>query len=160
MEKHIDEIRKFCIANNETIATAESVTAGYIQWLLSTAVSSQDFFQGGITVYNCAQKTRHLGVEPINALKYNGVESSIALRMARECCRLFCSSIGIGITGFAAPDPKYDIQTPFSFIAIVYKETPLYLGKVAATKSVFTDIQKEYALTAISLTAEKLNNLH
>ncbi|MCH5685667.1 CinA family protein [Niabella sp. W65] len=41
----IERIKKFCIENGETIATAESVTSGAIQFMLSTAAEAQKIYQ-------------------------------------------------------------------------------------------------------------------
>jgi nicotinamide-nucleotide amidase len=40
----------------ETIAVAESVTAGQLQTMFSLAPEASCFFEGGLTVYNLEQK--------------------------------------------------------------------------------------------------------
>src|ERR1700754_936950 len=91
-------IRDFCVANRLTIAVAESVSAGAIQLLLSTAQDAALFFQGGITAYNLGQKSRHLSIEPIYAENCNCVDNAVSIEMAKGVCSLFSSQIGIGIT--------------------------------------------------------------
>ena len=51
----------------ETIAVAESLTAGLLQFALAAAEGASGYFQGGITVYNLGQKSRHLHIDPIDA---------------------------------------------------------------------------------------------
>lgn len=97
----ITVLSRHLINNRLTLAVAESVTAGYIQFLCSNAPDATSFFQGGITTYNCAQKARHLDVEPIYATSRKGVAPEISQQMARHCSQLFNSQIGLGITGFA-----------------------------------------------------------
>ncbi len=63
--KKLKKIHDTLARKKETIAVAESVTAGLLQVALAQAENASEFFQGGITVYNLGQKFRHLGVEPI-----------------------------------------------------------------------------------------------
>ena len=147
-------IKAHCIANNETIAVAESVTAGCLQLLLSTAEGAQEFFQGGITVYNCTQKAIHLDIEPLFAEKCNGVDASIALKMAQNVCRLFRAQIGIGITGYATKAPQDGIDALYAYVAIVRNNTALYEGKIEpSTEGIAA--QWEYS----ELLVKKLSNV-
>ncbi|MCW3120886.1 MAG: CinA family protein [Flavipsychrobacter sp.] len=82
-EEYLEKIAKACIKRKVTVAVAESVTSGFIQLLLSNAKNAQSFFQGGITAYNGAQKTRHLQIEPIYALDCNCVSQDISIEMAK-----------------------------------------------------------------------------
>lgn len=86
----LEDIRNHALRHNETIAVAESVTAGCVQLLLSTAMGAQDFFQGGINVYNNNQKYMHLHIDRLFADSCDGVHPLIARQMAenanwREC---------------------------------------------------------------------------
>ena len=51
-EEVINQIKEWLTAHKQTIAVAESVTAGHLQAALSSAVEASKFFQGGITAYN------------------------------------------------------------------------------------------------------------
>lgn len=115
----LEDIKAFCIKNEVSLTTAESVTAGYLQWLFSTTKDAQQFFQGGITVYNNAQKASFLGIDPLFADKYQGVHPEISAGMATKVCPLFHSQIGIGISGFATP---VNGTGQFAYLAIVYQD--------------------------------------
>ena len=78
----IEIIRKVLIGTHRTIAVAESVTSGLLQNALSQATDARLFFQGGMTVYNVAQKCRQLQIEPIDAEGSNGVSANIAVQLA------------------------------------------------------------------------------
>ena len=84
-----DKIGEALISSKQTIAVAESVTAGHLQACLSLADKALEFFQGGITAYNIGQKTKHLGVNPIHALATNCVSEKIAGEMAKKRCYCF-----------------------------------------------------------------------
>ena len=84
-------IREQLLARSETVAVAESVTAGNLQMAFASATNSSAFFQGGITAYNIGQKTRHLDVDPIEAMACNAVSKNIADTMATTVSKLFIS---------------------------------------------------------------------
>jgi nicotinamide-nucleotide amidase len=156
--EHLEDISRLCIKNKMTISVAESVTSGYLQLLLSAADNAQRFFQGGITVYNGAQKTRHLGIEPINAEASNYVSQSLSTDIARNVCNLFCIEIGIGITGFARLVPKDNINSLYAYVTIVKENKVLYKGKIKPSDSSLQGIgvQGDYSFQVLKQLAAKL----
>lgn len=116
-EKILAAIGKQLLKKEQTIAVAESVTAGLIQHAIGSVKDAMQFFQGGITTYNIAQKYRHLGVEPIAAEQCNAVSEAVALQMALGVSHLFGSHWGIGITGYASPVPESDNKL-FAYYAV------------------------------------------
>lgn len=125
-------IGKHLLRTQETISVAESVTSGHLQAAISMADFAQQFFQGGITVYNVAQKFKHLEVEPIHAQSCNAVSKQVAIQLALGVAKKFSSLWGIGICGYAAPVPELGIETPYSFFAITRG------GVVKASKKIIT----------------------
>src|SRR5690242_510251 len=97
----LTRIKNKMISQQLTLSVAESVTAGNLQVALSQSEGATQFFQGGITTYNIGQKSRHLNVDPIYALKCNCVDELITGQMALQANQLFLSSYAIGITGYA-----------------------------------------------------------
>ncbi|MGV3768333.1 MAG: CinA family protein [Chitinophagaceae bacterium] len=111
----------------ETIAAAESVTAGLVQFNLSGMPEASVVFNGGITAYNLEQKTRHLKVDPVHAARVNCVSERVAVEMAAEVAAVFDAAWGIGITGYAAPVPESDNRL-FAYYAIVHRQQLLDSG--------------------------------
>ncbi len=148
IRQHLDEIHAYCTAHKKTIAVAESVTAGCIQFLLSTTTGAQDFLQGGITAYNCSQKTLHLGIDPVFADNCNGVDERIAFEMAKNACQLFRSQIGIGITGYASRVPEEGIEELYAYLAIVKDGDAICQVKLSPQEEGIT-AQWDYASAAI-----------
>ncbi len=145
--------------NKESIAVAESVTAGTIQTLISNGKDAKKFFHGGMTAYNTAQKTRHLNVEPISAENCNAVDVDIAIQMAKAVSRMFCSTIGLASTGYAAPYPERDVRTPFAYLAIVQRGEVLFADKVVPDSQNFgLEIQQEYAERILHILWEKITD--
>jgi PncC family amidohydrolase len=114
----LNSISRVLIERRETVAVAESVTAGLITSMLSRALNATKFLQGGIIVYNLGQKTKHLNVDPISADEVNCVSPEVANQMAAEAGRQFCSHWGIAITGYAAPVPALNIRACFAYYSI------------------------------------------
>jgi nicotinamide-nucleotide amidase len=129
----IEAIKEVLITRGQTIAVAESVTAGHLQVALASAENASKFFQGGLTAYNLGQKARHLRIEPIHAEQCMCVSEKIAAQMALEVTRLFTSDWGIAITGYAAPVPECSINNLFAFYAISFQ------GKIVESKVIEAD---------------------
>ena len=85
-EKKLVSLGKKLLKRKQTIAVAESVTSGLLQFALSCIPDAARFFQGGITAYNIAQKFKHLRVEPLHALSVNCVSPKVAKEMALHVC--------------------------------------------------------------------------
>lgn len=103
MREVLNDVSTRLTTTGQTVATAESVTSGLVQWLLSSVPDVSRFFQGGITAYNLAQKYRHLDVEPVRAAKVDCVSREVAGEMAAHCCGFFNSCWALAITGYATP---------------------------------------------------------
>ena len=134
-EKVIQKIKDQLIKKEETIAVAESVTAGFLQAALASAENASSFFQGGLTAYNLGQKCRHLNVNPIHAQSCNCVSEKMAVDMAQNIMHSFTSNWGIGITGYATIVPESHNEL-FAYYAIVYN------GGVLSAKEIKVDKNK------------------
>jgi PncC family amidohydrolase len=146
----IEEIKRCLLKRNWTIGVAESVTAGLIQAALSQAESARRIFQGGMTVYNIGQKCRQLGIEPIYAEECNAVSPGIARQMAEHIADVFCSQVGVGITGYAAPVPEKGIGKPFAYVCIYGEGRLLQEGRMEHQGDPF-EVQLYYMRQAVSL---------
>lgn len=147
-KNEVGAVAEILIKARQTIAVAESVTSGHLQAALSLADFAQDFYQGGITVYNIGQKCRHLGVEPIHATAHNAVSKQVAEQMAIGVCSTFSSHWGIGVCGYAAPVRELRIVTPYAFFAIAF------MGTVKGSRKLVTGARsgrptQEYYVTSI-----------
>lgn len=144
-ENKANTIRSLLKARHETLAVAESVTAGYVQAILSSAEEASFFFQGGITTYNLGQKCRHLHIDPIEAELSNCVSAKVALQMSIGVQQLFMSDYDIAITGYAAPLPEKGIHDIFAFVAATYKGEVLTLEKITSGADAAPAVQVDYA---------------
>ncbi|WP_165806594.1 CinA family protein [Chitinophaga parva] len=140
----INLLKDMLVQHHETIAVAESVTAGHVQAALSQATGAAQFFQGGITAYNLGQKARHLFVEPIEAEACNSVSPAVAAQMALQVARNFSASYGLGITGYAAKMPEKHIDTVFAFYAIACNDQVIKAGRITVGEQEGMEVQLYY----------------
>ena len=143
--------------DNQTIAVAESVTAGLLQAALASATDASSFFQGGITAYNIGQKCRHLLVEPVHAIEYDCVSGKISAEMSQHVCSLFASDYGIGITGYAARVPEKNIDDLFAYYAIAFKGNLISTEKISTDKDEGLPAQLFYVEQALKTLEEHLS---
>jgi nicotinamide-nucleotide amidase len=145
----LNKIRNILTGKHETIAAAESVTAGLLQVALAAATTATDYFQGGITTYNLGQKCKHLSINPITALTCNCVSEQTAQEMASGAAALFISDWGIGVTGYATPVPESK-NAVFAICAIVFHGKTVCTKKIQGKKENAFDVQVYYVDEIVS----------
>ena len=106
-----------------TLAVAESVTCGRLQARMGRISGASDFFLGGMTAYSLDQKSRHLAVDPAEAVAVNGVSAAVAEQMARGVCLLFGANVGVATTGYAEPCASLSVPEPFAWWAVACRDT-------------------------------------
>jgi nicotinamide-nucleotide amidase len=98
-------LHRALLSRGETVAAAESLTAGLFCATLATVPGASATLRGGVVVYATELKTALAGV-PADLLAAHGAvspETAVALADGvRERCG---ASWGIGLTGVAGPDP-------------------------------------------------------
>lgn len=90
-------------AGGETLATAESCTAGLLSERVTRIAGSSDYFLGGVVVYSNELKERLLGVETSTLEVHGAVSREVVVEMAAGAVRRLGSDFGIGISGVAGP---------------------------------------------------------
>jgi nicotinamide-nucleotide amidase len=127
----LKSIRASLLNKGRTIAIAESVTSGLLQFAMSNTMDTIQFFQGGITAYTPNQKFRQLNVEPMHALSVNCVSEQVAAELAENIRIKFQSDYGVGITGYASAVPESDNQL-FAYYAIAHGTRILKVARIEA----------------------------
>ena len=141
----LDAIRRCCLFYQISIATAESVSAGLLQSLLSSAEEAGLFFEGGITLYNCKQKQRQLDIPSDICNPSNGVTAEISRQMALNVCELFDCRLGLSLTGYASPIPEQNIEDLFAFGSVALDGEIIYCGKIIGRNQEPDELKEEYA---------------
>ena len=151
-------ISQYMVRAQETIAIAESVTAGLIMSNFSLAENASQFFQGGITTYNLGQKTRQLKIDPIHADLTNCVSDRISQQMACEVSKLFCSQWGISITGYATPLPALKIKSCFAIYSFAYHQEPVFTYRIDTKLKGQNKVKNYFAENVIRAFVKHLDN--
>jgi nicotinamide-nucleotide amidase len=94
------------VAAGQTVATAESLTAGLVTATLTTVPGSSAAVRGGLVVYATDLKASLAGVPTDLLARHGAVHPDVAIALA-EGARTVCrADWGIGLTGVAGPDPQ------------------------------------------------------
>jgi nicotinamide-nucleotide amidase len=153
-----DRVRDILISRKQTVAVAESVTAGNLQTAFALAENASEFFQGGITTYNLGQKVRHLSVEPIHAIECNCVSEKVSAQMAQNVAKIFSSDWGIGITGYASPIPEKNIEDLYACYVIYFKDEEMIRHTVTVEKNSPANVMRNYTQKVIDHFLEVLTS--
>ncbi|MDD2679987.1 MAG: CinA family protein [Candidatus Omnitrophica bacterium] len=150
MQNLIKQAHKRLLKSGQTVATAESCTAGLLSSLLTLLPGSSRYFILGITTYSNKVKGSVLKVPAALIRKKGAVSKETALLMAQKVRKLAKADLGISITGIAGPDggtPRKPVGTVF--IALSSK------NKSSCKKFVFkgnrNSIRKQAAIKALQL---------
>jgi nicotinamide-nucleotide amidase len=87
----------------QTLAVAESCTAGMIGSHITRIAGSSDYFLGGILCYGNDAKIRLCGVPDELIRNHGAVSAEVAEALARGVRGTLRSSIGLSVTGIAGP---------------------------------------------------------
>ncbi|GGP80466.1 CinA family protein [Streptosporangium pseudovulgare] len=100
------EVLSLLVRRGETVAVAESLTAGLIGAALTVPPGASAAFAGGVISYATELKHRLLGVPADLLAREGAVHPDVAAAMADGVRRLTGASYGLASTGVAGPDPQ------------------------------------------------------
>ena len=129
---------------NQTVATAESCTGGYIGHLLSKHAGSSSFFTGSVVSYDNRIKTEFLDV-PTHILQTVGAVSKEAVeQMATSIRSKMKTDFGISVSGIMGPSGQTD-EKPLGMVWIGVANKEKVVSKVFYLRF---DRQKNIEVTA------------
>jgi nicotinamide-nucleotide amidase len=100
-----EQVHAALLARHETVAAAESLTAGLFCATLATVPGASATLRGGAVVYATDLKATLAGV-PADLLAAHGPVSGATAAALAEGVRTRCGATwGVGLTGVAGPDP-------------------------------------------------------
>jgi nicotinamide-nucleotide amidase len=116
--RHTESIVSTLTKSGETVAVAESLTAGGLGHALTIAPGASQVFMGGIIAYTNEIKTNLLGVSPALIEEFSVVSEEVAIAMADAVREKFGTTWGIATTGIAGPGEHQGIPEGTVWIAI------------------------------------------
>jgi len=102
---------------NQTVATAESCTGGYIGHLLSKHAGSSQFYTGGIISYDNRIKTEFLDVSTQILHTVGAVSKEAVEQMAKSVREKMNTDFGISVSGIMGPSGQTD-EKPLGMVWI------------------------------------------
>lgn len=117
-------IGKLLVAQQKTIAIAESCTGGYISHMITKTPGSSAYFQGAVVPYHNSFKVDLLEVSQQTIAETGAVSEATVKEMAGSVREKFSSSIGIAVSGIAGPGggtPEKPVGTVWIAIADEHK---------------------------------------
>lgn len=97
-------VAELFIANNLTLALAESCSGGLLSDLITDIPGCSKYYKGGIVAYNRSIKENILGLSSELLDRAGEVSADTAEEMAKKAMVLFAADYGIAITGRAGPN--------------------------------------------------------
>lgn len=118
LRAHAKTIVAKLIEQNETLAVAESLTAGGLGHAITSAPGSSQVFLGGIIAYTNEVKVNILGVSPALIEEFTVVSEEVAIAMAEAARKKFGTTWGIATTGIAGPGDYQGIPEGTVWVAV------------------------------------------
>ncbi|MFD8498672.1 CinA family protein [Amycolatopsis sp. NPDC059657] len=106
------------VERGETVATAESLTAGLVCAALTDVPGSSRAVRGGLIVYATELKAELAGVDRDLLAEHGAVHPEVAAQLA-DGARLRCRAVwGLGLTGVAGPDPQDGVSPGTVYVGL------------------------------------------
>jgi nicotinamide-nucleotide amidase len=102
----------------ETVAVAESITAGGLGVAITNAPGASHVFFGGVIAYTNEVKINELGVDSLLIEEFSVVSEEVANAMADAAREKFGTTWGIATTGIAGPGDYQGITEGTVWVAI------------------------------------------
>jgi nicotinamide-nucleotide amidase len=125
------EIHALLLARGETVATAESLTAGLVGAALTNTPGSSATYRGGLIVYATDLKASLGGVSGELLAERGPVDPDVAIALAVGVRDRFGTTWGLSLTGVAGPDPQDGVAVGTLYVGLVGPTGSAQVGEYA-----------------------------
>jgi len=115
-----DQLGQYLKARNQTIATAESCTGGWIAECITSVAGSSAWFDRGFVTYSNIAKQQMLGVRAETLEKFGAVSAETASEMVAGALAQSEADCAVAVTGIAGPDGG-TLEKPVGTIYIAWQ---------------------------------------
>ncbi|MDD4182653.1 MAG: CinA family protein [Candidatus Omnitrophica bacterium] len=137
-----------------TISAAESVSGGYLSYLLTKTPGSSKVFQGSLIVYSLESKNKLLRI-PIPLLKKTqGVSENISILLAKRTKQFFKTDLAISLVGFASIPAQKGKKAGTIFMAVADRYGAI--SKKILIKGSRDYVRKQASILAIELICKRI----
>ncbi|SFQ06535.1 nicotinamide-nucleotide amidase [Amycolatopsis arida] len=112
------EVLAALVRRGETVATAESLTAGLVCATLTEVPGASAAVRGGLVVYATELKATLAGVDRTLLAARGAVHPDVAAQLADGARRRCAADWGLGLTGVAGPDPQDGVSPGTVHLAV------------------------------------------
>ncbi len=145
------------MANQETLAIAESCSGGYVSHMITSVPGSSAYFRGSILPYHNEHKINQLKVAESTIAAHGAVSEETVSEMAARVRELFGTTYGIATSGIAGPDGG-TVEKPVGTVWIAVADgTQTFAKKLMLTKDRMLNIQLT-GVSVLNLLRQRLNN--
>ena len=114
----VKEIIRTLGESNESLATAESITAGGLSSAITSVEGSSQIFLGAIVAYQNHIKTDILGIDESVIATHTVYSQEVAIAMAEAVREKLGATWAIATTGVAGPGPTDGVPSGTVWVAI------------------------------------------
>ncbi|CAM3174396.1 nicotinamide-nucleotide amidohydrolase family protein [Saccharomonospora xinjiangensis] len=102
----------------QTVATAESLTAGLVCATITRVPGASAVFRGGLVVYATDLKHSLAGVDSRLLAEHGAVHPEVAAQLAEGALHRCGADWGLGLTGVAGPEPQDGAEPGTVYVAL------------------------------------------
>ena len=145
------KLSELLIANNKTLAVAESCTGGSIATSLTSIPGASTYFNCGFITYSNESKASMLNVDP-NAIElFGAVSEKVAFEMAMGAGQNSQSDYAVSVTGIAGPSGGTQ-EKPVGMVCFGF-----YIeGNVSTTTQFFSGVRSEIVSESVAFALKQL----